>query len=226
MWEGHEPWKPTFNGKAGRGTSELGCLCISCKTVHLPALCSGTLQECWAEARSAAHTHLGLACHRSAIVQLQQSIQPISVERNSMPAPEFDFGLTYNDSDPSSTVKPVGEEKKRKTLRSKWKWKLLSRVQLFVIPWTTQSMEFSRPEYWSGSRYLLQGIFPTQGMNPGLPYFRQILYQLSYQEGSLLCSDSMDITSRAVIASLRVSLFKVRLMDINGCLNPHTEKLP
>jgi len=28
--------------------------------------------------------------------------------------------------------------------------KLLSHVQLFVTPWTKQSMEFSRPEYWSG----------------------------------------------------------------------------
>ena len=26
----------------------------------------------------------------------------------------------------------------------------LSRVRLFVIPWTIESMEFSRPEYWSG----------------------------------------------------------------------------
>ena len=30
------------------------------------------------------------------------------------------------------------------------KWKLLSYVQLFVTPWSTQSMEFSRPQYWSG----------------------------------------------------------------------------
>ena len=28
---------------------------------------------------------------------------------------------------------------------------------------------------------LLQGIFPTQGSNPGLPYYRQILYSLSHQ---------------------------------------------
>ena len=28
--------------------------------------------------------------------------------------------------------------------------KLLSHVQLFATPWTIQSMEFSRPEYWSG----------------------------------------------------------------------------
>ena len=32
-----------------------------------------------------------------------------------------------------------------------------------------------------GSLSLLQGIFPTQGSNPGLPRCRQILYQLSYQ---------------------------------------------
>ena len=41
-------------------------------------------------------------------------------------------------------------------------------------------MEFSRPEYWSGSLSLLQGIFPTQESNPGLPHCRQILYQLSH----------------------------------------------
>ena len=32
--------------------------------------------------------------------------------------------------------------------------------------------------------FLLQGIFPTQGSNPGLPHCRQTLYQLNYQ-GSL-----------------------------------------
>ena len=31
------------------------------------------------------------------------------------------------------------------------------------------------------SLFLLQGIFPTQGSNPGLPHCRRILYQLSYQ---------------------------------------------
>ena len=33
---------------------------------------------------------------------------------------------------------------------SRGKWKSLSCVRLFVTPWTIQSMEFSRPEYWSG----------------------------------------------------------------------------
>ena len=32
-----------------------------------------------------------------------------------------------------------------------------------------------------GSLSLLQGIFPTQGLNPCLPHCRQILYHLSYQ---------------------------------------------
>ena len=32
-----------------------------------------------------------------------------------------------------------------------------------------------------GSLSLLQGIFPTQGLNPGLPHCRQILYWLSHQ---------------------------------------------
>ena len=32
-----------------------------------------------------------------------------------------------------------------------------------------------------GSLFLLQGIFPVQGSNPGLPHCRWILYQLSYQ---------------------------------------------
>ena len=31
----------------------------------------------------------------------------------------------------------------------KWKWKSLSRVQLFAILQTIEFMEFSRPEYWS-----------------------------------------------------------------------------
>ena len=42
-------------------------------------------------------------------------------------------------------------------------------------------MEFSRQEYWSGLPFLIQGIFPTEGLNPGLPYCRQILYRLSHQ---------------------------------------------
>ena len=34
---------------------------------------------------------------------------------------------------------------------------------------------------WMGSLSLLQGIFPTQGSNPGLPHYRWVLYQLSHK---------------------------------------------
>ena len=61
----------------------------------------------------------------------------------------------------------------------KWKWKCLSHVGLFVAPWTWNS-----PGQNTGlhSLSLLQGIFPTQGSNPGLLHCRWILYQLSHND--------------------------------------------
>ena len=71
-----------------------------------------------------------------------------------------------------------------------------------AILWTVArqaplSMGFSRQEYGVGCHALLQGIFPTQGLNPSLLqllYCRQILLPLSHQ-GSLLKSDSGSQTS-------------------------------
>ena len=42
------------------------------------------------------------------------------------------------------------KEEHKLELKKLIKWKSLSRVRLFVTPWTIQSVEFSRPEYWSG----------------------------------------------------------------------------
>ena len=44
-----------------------------------------------------------------------------------------------------------------------------------------QSMEFSSQNTGVGSHSFLQEIFPAQGLNPGLPHCRRILYQLSHQ---------------------------------------------
>ena len=75
----------------------------------------------------------------------------------------------------------------RRTMKwSEGKWKSFSPVWLFATPWTIHSMEFSRPEHWSGYLFLLQVIFPTQGLNPGLPCCRGILYQLSHQGSSII----------------------------------------
>ena len=63
-----------------------------------------------------------------------------------------------------------------------------SRVRLCATAWTVVPQAplcvgFLRQEYWSVLPCPPPGIFPTQGLNPGLPHCRQILYQLSY-EGS------------------------------------------
>ena len=52
--------------------------------------------------------------------------------------------------------------------------KLLSRVQLFVTPWTVVhqaalSMGFSRQEYWSGLPFPSPGDLPNPGIKPGSP---------------------------------------------------------
>ena len=77
----------------------------------------------------------------------------------------------------------IGDFRLGLSLKWKWKW---SHVQLFAIPWTVAyqallSMGFSKQECWSGCHFLLQGIFPTQESNPGIPHCRQMLYRLSHQ---------------------------------------------
>ena len=56
----------------------------------------------------------------------------------------------------------------------KGKVKLLSRVQLFVTPWTVAyqappSMGFSRQEYWSGLPFPSPGDLPDPGIEPRSP---------------------------------------------------------
>ena len=57
-----------------------------------------------------------------------------------------------------------------------------TKVFLWAIAYQAPpSMGFSRQDYWRGLPFLLQGIFPTQGLNPGLLHCRQTLYDLSHQ---------------------------------------------
>ena len=63
------------------------------------------------------------------------------------------------------------------TTSSTWerkKVKSLSRVRLFVTPWTVayqapQSMGFSRQEYWSGLPFPSPGDLPDPGIEPRSP---------------------------------------------------------
>ena len=68
----------------------------------------------------------------------------------------------------------------------KVKVKLLSCVQLFATSWTValqapSPMGFPGKNTGVGCHFLLQGIFLTQGSNPGLPHCRQTLQPLSHQ---------------------------------------------
>ena len=65
-----------------------------------------------------------------------------------------------------------------------WKWKWKSRSVMsdsfwphgLYSPWNSPGQNIG-----VGSLSLLQGIFPTQELNPDLPHWRWILYQLSHQ---------------------------------------------
>ena len=63
---------------------------------------------------------------------------------------------------------------------------LFSRARLFATTWRVACTKLLRPWDFQGKRtgvgchFLLQGIFPTQGSNPGLSHCRQTLYRLSH----------------------------------------------
>ena len=68
---------------------------------------------------------------------------------------------------------------KKKSLYLKWSESRSVVSDSLPPPWNSLGQNAGL-----GSLSLLQGIFPTQGSNPGLPHRRQILYCLSHQ-GSL-----------------------------------------
>ena len=61
-----------------------------------------------------------------------------------------------------------------------------------------------------GSLSLFQGIFPTQGLNPGLLHCRQVLYQLSHRE-------TPPVPGPEQIITLECSALKVR--RLNWCFS-------
>ena len=87
------------------------------------------------------------------------------------------------------------------------------------------SMGFSRQEYWSGCRVLLQGILPTQGSNPGLPHCGQTLYHLSHQESQILCVWDFSQARILVWVAISLSLHPPKKKDIYQMLNSKREEL-
>ena len=63
---------------------------------------------------------------------------------------------------------------------------LLSHVRLFATPWNVAysllcPWDFPGKSTGVDCHFLLQGIFPTQGLNSGLPHCKQMFYHLSHQ---------------------------------------------
>ena len=67
------------------------------------------------------------------------------------------------------------------------------------------SMGFSRHEYWAGCHFFLQGIFSTQGLNPGLLHFRQILYHLSHKGSSSVTTFLLNSVYHLLLTTLQFS---------------------
>ena len=75
---------------------------------------------------------------------------------------------------------------------SRHRWKSLRPVWLFSTLQSVHGILQARiPERVA---FLLQGIFPTQKWNPGLPHGRQILYQLSHKESPAGTYDSLNVS--------------------------------
>ena len=70
----------------------------------------------------------------------------------------------------------------------------------FETPWTIAlqaplSMRFFRQKYWSSFHFLLQGIFPTQGLNLRLLHWQADSLPLSHQGSSQQCRKLSDYSS-------------------------------
>ena len=103
---------------------------------------------------------------------------------------------------------------------------LLSRVWLFATPWTIQSIKFSRPEYWSGFPFRLQGIFPTQGLTSGLPPCRWILYQLSHKGNPLMI---LAVANKITLHKIKQKFYYKKWYQKRGqnqTKSPHWHQMP
>ena len=106
----------------------------------------------------------------------QQTVENSSIDGNTRP-PDLPPEKFVNRSRSNRTVHgtidwfQIGKERK--------KVKLLSRVRLFAVACTRllRPWDFLGKSTGVGCYFLLQGIFPTQGLNPGLSHCRQMLWE-------------------------------------------------
>ena len=87
----------------------------------------------------------------------------------------------------------------------KWKWNhsvVSNSLQPHGLysPWNSPDQNTG-----VGSCSLLQGIFPAQGSNPGLPHCRQILYQLSHKGSPKESGNVTKWENRSLVLSQKIT---------------------
>ena len=111
-----------------------------------------------------------------------QSLSPWFGEASLWPLPSSSCGILHGVC-MCSDVPSL----KKDTSHKGFKVKVLVAQSCLTLatPWNVARlaplcMEFSGKNTGAGCHSLIQGIFPTQGLNLGLPHCRQILYLLSH----------------------------------------------
>ena len=81
-----------------------------------------------------------------------------------------------------------------------------------ATPWpvacqASLSMEFPNKNARVSCHTLLQGIFPTQGSNPGLPHFRWTLYCLRCQGSHSSQTTGLNVLTKLIVYSLMEAVY-------------------
>ena len=152
---------------------------------------SGSFQSCTLEAQLKGNLPVTQAQHISLTINSSFLYTYLSYPSKSKYFYEDARNLISTFSTATALVSPATTWKEEKK-----KVKSLSLVQLFVTLWTVQSARLLHPWDFPGKNtgvgyhFLLQGIFPTQGLNLGLLHCRQTLYHLSHRE-ALYCGPAI-----------------------------------
>ena len=94
------------------------------------------------------------------------------------------------------------------------KLKSLTCVRLFATPWTMQSMEFSRPEYWSGQPFPSPGDLPNPGIEPRSPTLQADSLPAEPQ-GKPSAQERKQQQNERAIYGMRENIFKSYLIGVN-----------
>ena len=96
----------------------------------------------------------------------------------------------------------------------KWKSVVFDSLRLHELysPWNSPGQNTG-----VGNLSLLQGIFPTQGLKPGLPHCRQILYQLSHKGSPEAISSVQSLSHVQLFVTPWTAACQASLSITNSC---------